>query len=371
MAARNVTLSSQANGLPKTSPPAPEPEAPGICRLKEELSEMLRSKISDSYDAFSLCDIAASGEPINIAPMPMSSSSSSVTAQNETDGENPPGEQYKEEQYRYKDDQHEVGEYEHEAHSGKQGNEVEELYYVSNAVREYHSLLLQASDALSVDVNACREHCYHLLASVHVPKGIRCGALYLLAELSNTDGRRQEAKGFLEQALILCDEMDRVNEEQGVAIGMVPRERVQALRNQLGSISEAIRCARVVVVSKHTTPSSSRGSSQPHTNIENCVRVMGSHVTIEDQNMGETVSSGSNTSYMMAQQEQSQSKDRENGVPKTRIDRCHITELEFALTRTREEEGRAKGRLQQVKKKREMIEERLVKMRKLWELQKV
>lgn len=170
---------------------------------------------------------------------------------------------------------------------------------------------------------------------------------------------------------MLCDKMDRVNQQQGVVIGMVPQERVQALRDQLSTISDAIKCARVVVVSKHTTPSSSRASSQSH--IEYGKRGGSLEVPdiIEDSllSKGETDSGSSNTSFMTARQ--GQGEEREDGVPKTRIDRCHITELEFDLTRAREEESRAKRRVHQAKRRREVIEERLIKTRKLWELQKV
>ncbi|RDI76798.1 hypothetical protein Vi05172_g13200 [Venturia inaequalis] len=373
MAAKIATLRSQANGLPKTSP-TPEPEAPGIYQLKHELSKMLENTMSNSCDDLTLLDITAGDEIANLLPRPMSSSCSSVTAQNETDGENTPVEHLEEEWYeeqRFDDEHYGEGYYEEETQCGEQQDRVEELYYVSNKVRDYHSLLLQASDALPTDANACREHCYYILASKRVPTAVRCGALYLLASLSNADGRRQEAKGFLEQALMLCDEMDRVNRQQGVAIGMVPQERVQALRDQLSSISDAIKCARVVVVSKHTTPSSSRASSQSH--IEYGKRDGGLEVPgiIEDSllSKGETDSGSSNTSFMTARQ--GQGEEREDGVPKTRIDRCHITELEFELTRAREEESRAKRRVHQAKRRREVIEERLIKTRKLWELQKV
>lgn len=162
---------------------------------------------------------------------------------------------------------------------------------------------------------------------------------------------------------MLCDEMDRVNKQQGVTAGMVPHERVQAMRDQLSTISDAVKCSKVVVVSKHTTPSSSRASSQ---HVEKRVSLLKPPVTIEDQ---PTDSCSSNTSFTTAQQ--SQSEEQENGVAKTKVDRCHITELEFELTRAREEESRAKRRVHQAKKKREKIEEKLIKTRKLWKLQKV
>lgn len=197
---------------------------------------------------------------------------------------------------------------------------------------------------------------------------MKCGALYLLAESSNSDGRRQEAKGFLEQALILCDEMDRVNKKQGVIVGMVPHERVQALREQLSTISDAIKCSRVIVLSKHTTPSSSRASS---IHIDKRVRLVQSPVTNEDQSRAETDSGSSNMSFLSARQGQCEEEMDGVGGMMMRVDRCHITELEFELVKARGEESKAKRRVHQAKKRRERIEEKLVKTRKLWELQKV
>lgn len=171
--------------------------------------------------------------------------------------------------------------------------------------------------------------------------------------------------------------MDRINEEQGVAIGTVPKERVQALRDQLSAISETIKCARVVVVSKHTTPNSSRASSLSHIiiNSEKRAGVFDGPICIdgEFEARGETDSAFSNVTFLTAPQLQSRlhSEDRDDGVCGARIDRCHITELEFELTRAREEESRAKKRVLLAKGKREGIEERLVKMRRLWELRKV
>lgn len=199
MAARTTTLRSQADGPPKTSPSISEPEPPGvlsICQLRNELSQMLENKMSDSCDALTLLDMAPSDVLGNRSPGLMSSSSSSVTAQNETDGEDTPAEEcgedrqyFEESQYeghqfeniQYEEEQYEKEQYEEEqyqeevqcgeeAQCGEERKQVEELYYVSNEVREYHSLLLQASDALPVDVNACRQHCYHLLASKQVRK---------------------------------------------------------------------------------------------------------------------------------------------------------------------------------------------------------
>lgn len=175
MAAKNATLRSQANGLPQTSSPIPEPELPGIHQLKHELSQMLETTMSDSCDALTLLNIAAIDEVNNPSSGPIFSSSSSVTAQNETNGENMPvGEQqYEEDKYEYEEDQYRERQYEEEAQCGEQRNQVEEFYYVSNEVQEYHSLLLKANDALSVDANACRQLCYHLLASKHVRKSFR------------------------------------------------------------------------------------------------------------------------------------------------------------------------------------------------------
>jgi len=59
--------------------------------------------------------------------------------------------------------------------------------------------------------------------------------------------------------------------------------------------------------------------------------------------------------------------NEEKKVPQ--MDRCHIAELEFELTRAREEESRAKRRAVAARKKREGIEEKLVKMRRVRQLQ--
>lgn len=118
---------------------------------------MLENTMSDSCDALTLLDIDASDKLANLSPRPISSSSSSVTVQSETGRDDTPTEQCDEGQYENED--HEAGQY-----------EAEEFYYVSNEVRGYHSVLLQASDALSEDANTCREYCYHLLASKQVRK---------------------------------------------------------------------------------------------------------------------------------------------------------------------------------------------------------
>lgn len=159
MAAKSITLRSQANGLPKTSP-TPEAEAPGIrsiSQLKNELSQMLENTMSDSCDALTLLDIDANDKLTNLSPRPTFSSSSSVAAQSETNEDDTPAEQCDERQYEEED--YEAGQY-----------EAEEFNYVSNEVRGYHSVLLQASDALSEDANTSREHCYYLLASKQIRK---------------------------------------------------------------------------------------------------------------------------------------------------------------------------------------------------------
>jgi hypothetical protein len=78
-------------------------------------------------------------------PIPISSSSSYVTTQSDETEDKSPQEQHDEEEY----------------------------YYISDQVREYHSLLLQASDALTEDSNACREQCYYLLSSADIRKSSR------------------------------------------------------------------------------------------------------------------------------------------------------------------------------------------------------
>ncbi|QDS74275.1 hypothetical protein FKW77_003354 [Venturia effusa] len=358
MVPRYTTLRSHANGLSKTpSPPESRLEPPGvpsISQLKNELSEMLESTMGDSCNNLTLLDLDSGDKLIDVSSRPISSSTSSVTAQNETEDEVTPVEQCGAERY-------EVKQY------YKERDEAGELHYVSNDVREYHFRLLQASDALSEDANACREHCYYLLASENVPRAVRCGALYLLAESSNSDGRRQEAKGFLEQALILCDEMDRVNEQQGVNPGTVPHERVQALRAQLFTISNAIKSSRVVVVSRHTTPSSSRASSQ---RAGEQFGFLESPASVDGE--GELSGGCSATkSFLKVRASKEEEKEEKSELSKTKVDRCHITELEYELTRAREEESRAKRRVHQAKRRREGIEERLIKTRRLWQLQKV
>lgn len=284
---------------------------------------------------------------------PASSSSSAVTVQVESDEEIRHKEQY----------------------------EAAEFHYISNEIRVLHSLLLQASDVTSEDPNACREHCFGLISSNVARKSprtrsqkletyrsiariVKCGALYLLAACSESDGRRQEAKGFLEQAFLLCDEMDRVNEKQGVIAGMVPYERVHAMRAQLSKIQSTISSSKVVVISRRTTPNSSRASSQYS---EKRVRLLTAPVTIDNKPEVKEESCSSNTSFTTAPQ--SNLSDRDRGV--TRVDRCHITELEFELSRAREEESNVKRKVHQARKKRERIEEKLIKARRLRELQKV
>jgi hypothetical protein len=165
--------------------------------------------------------------------------------------------------------------------------------------------------------------------------------------------------------------MDEVNERKGVTIGMVPHERVSAMREQLfklKNLDNTIPSPSQAIISRPATPPlpSSRTSSPP-LYPKKRVRLITSPTTIEGKSKANSDSNSSNTSFTTAPL--GNENNEEIRVPQ--IDRCHIAELEFELTRARDEESRAKRRVVAARKKREGIEEKLLKMRRLRELQRM
>jgi hypothetical protein len=205
---------------------------------------------------------------------------------------------------------------------------------------------------------------------------VRCGALYLLASCAHPD--IVGANESLQEALTLCDDMDEVNEREGVTIGMVPHERVSAMREQLlklKNMDNTLASPSQAIISRPATPPppSSRTSSPP-LYPKKRVRLVTSPTTIEDKsNSNEDKSNAnedsnsSNTSFATAPLGNENSE--EIRIPQ--IDRCHIAELEFELTQARDEESRSRRRVVAARNKRERIEEKLLKMRRLMELQRM
>jgi hypothetical protein len=196
-----------------------------------------------------------------------------------------------------------------------------------------------------------------------VARMVRCGALYLLAACPKASSR--EVHECLEKALELCDEMDVVNGEEGVSVEMVPYTRVSAMREQLLKLksSNSMILSQDIVASR-TVPTS---STTPPRYPKKRARLLTPPPTTSDEFKRNTDSDSSTTSFTTAPL--CNISDRVQPVP--HIDRCHIAELEFELSRARDEENKAKRWAHQAREKREGIEERIKTLRNLSKLQKI